>query len=183
MYMLFIAVFVAYTSFFSHAHFGEDNTGGRKAIQTETEKFRTQAVPTSIYRDEHGGYRLFIPARAVEVSETCPLFTNHVSCLSQLVPRHCSRIVRDWCIPLYGVLHYPDIYLVLLYSTILYYVLGIMAIRWCWHHQQHLLARAMRSIIFSIYICTTRLFHLQVLIYNIYIILRRVYVAFAHMSH
>ena len=33
---------------------GEDNTGGYKAVQTETEKLRTKAVPTSIYRGEHG---------------------------------------------------------------------------------------------------------------------------------
>ena len=50
-----------------------------------------------------------------------------------------------------------------------------MAIRCCLRHQQHLPARAMRTITFSIYICTTHLFHRWVLI--IYML------HFAHMSH
>ena len=36
---------------------GEVNIGGCKAIQAQTEEVRTQAVQTSINRDEHGGYR------------------------------------------------------------------------------------------------------------------------------
>ena len=91
---MFVTVFVAYTSFLYHAQLWRRQYW-RMLGHTETEEFRTQAVPTSIYRDEHGGYRLFIPARAVVVSETYLLFTIHVSCLPQLLPRHCSRIVRD----------------------------------------------------------------------------------------
>ena len=42
----------------------------------------------------------------------------------------------------------------LLYKTILYSVLRIMAIQCCLHHEQHRHARVMRSIIFSIYMST-----------------------------
>ena len=69
-------------------------------------------------------------------------------------------------------------YLVLLYKTTLLFVLRIMAIRCCLHHQQHLPARAMRSIIFPIHILrtyTTHFFHRYVLILNM--------LYFAHMSH
>lgn len=41
----------------SLAHnFVEDDAGGCKAVQTKTVEFQSQAVQTSIYLDEHGGY-------------------------------------------------------------------------------------------------------------------------------
>ena len=104
---LFVTVFVAYTLFFSRAQFWRRQYW-RILGHTDTEEFRTQAVPPSIYRDEHGGYRLFISARAVVVSETYPLFTIHVSCLSVNTPAlqsHCSELMY----PPYGILPYPDI--------------------------------------------------------------------------